>query len=58
MNTTSGVEQIAYIQRAEGNVNIQVNNTISVAFANSTVRTVYPPLPSNASDYDRAISPE
>ena len=50
MNTTSGVEQIAYIQRAEGNVNIQVNNTISVAFANSTVRTVYPPLPSNASD--------
>ena len=58
MNTTRGVEQITYIQRAEGNVNIQVNNTISVAFANSTVRTVYPPLPSNASDYDRAISPE
>lgn len=35
-----------------------MNNTISIAFANSTQRIVYPPLPANASEYDRAIRPE
>jgi len=58
MNFTSGVEQITYIVRVEGNVNIQANNTIAIAFTNSTQRIVFPPLPSTATDYERAISPE
>ncbi len=58
MNFTSGIEKITYITKVEGNINFQANNTISIAFANNTQRIVYPPLPSNASDYDNAISPE
>jgi hypothetical protein len=58
MNVTSGIEQITYIERVEGNINLQANNTISIAFTNSTQRIVFPPLPSNSSDYEKATSPE
>jgi hypothetical protein len=58
MNFTSGIESITYIQRVEGNLNVQANNTIAIAFTNNTQRIVYPPLPSNASEFTRATSPE
>ena len=57
-NLTSGLDQVTFVQRVEGNVNIQVNNTISIGFSNSTQRFVYPPLPSTATEYERAINPE
>ena len=35
-NSSTGVENITYIKKVEGNINVQVNNTIAIAFANNT----------------------
>jgi len=35
-NLTSGLDQVTFVQRVEGNVNIQADNSISIGFSNST----------------------
>ena len=59
VNSITGIpEQLAYIRKVDGNISDKGDNSISIDFANGTSRLIYPPLAPDASDYDKAISPE